>query len=67
MECDQVILVPLKYEGHAIEQVLMLDFNSYPTALFHIDFLWTTDEHRDIHDKLNNGETVTCTLSLKEI
>ena len=67
MKSTRVTLVPMQYDSHAIEQILMLDYNLYPTALFHIDFLWTSGEHREIHDKLSDGMTVECELTFKEV
>ena len=65
--CNEITLVPQQFDSHAIEQVLMLDNQNYPVALFHIDLLWTTPEHRAIHEKLSAGQTVICEMRLREV
>ena len=71
---DTVELVPLEYKFNGrngnvyqgYEQV-MLKQNGCPVLVFHVDLLWTTLEHRDIHDKLRNGETVECRMIFEEV
>jgi hypothetical protein len=39
----------------------------YPQALFHVDLLWNTKEHKIIYEKLAAGETVKCEIRLDRV
>lgn len=62
----RVTLVPQSFDSHCIEQILVLDHDLYPIALLHIDFFWSKNNH-EIYDKLSDGLTVECELTLKEV
>jgi hypothetical protein len=46
------------------EQVL-LEQDGQPATLFHVDLLWNTPEHKEIHERLCAGETVDVDITFK--
>ena len=67
-------LVPLhcgvsKYAepGEVIREQILMKQDGYPAALFHVDLLWNTPEHKDIHERLMAGETLTVEVTFKEV
>ena len=62
----RVTLVPQQYSERCIEKILMLDDELDPVCLFHIDLLWDSQNY-EIYEKLDDGMTVECEMTLKEI
>jgi len=53
-----------RYTGY---EDILLEQNGCPMCMFHVDLLWTTDEHRAIHERLCAGETVEVELTFKAV
>ena len=60
----KVTLQPMKTGDNSEDQILLLDEDKYPVAMFFVDFLWNTN-HRIIHGLLSAGETVECEVEFK--
>ena len=63
----KVTLQPIKTGDNSEDQILLLDEDKYPVAMFFVDFLWTKrlSEHREIYELLSAGETVECEVEFK--
>ena len=72
---DIIKLIPLHYKftgatndkEYAGYEHILLEQNGCPVTMFHVDLLWTTPEHKEIHEKLCQGQTIECELILREV
>ena len=67
-------LIPLKYDftgktGRRFEGYdhILLEQDGIPVCMFHVDLLWTTPEHQEIHARLCKGETVEVEVTFKAV
>lgn len=67
-------LIPLKHNytyrdgrvSSGFEQIV-LEYDGIPAALFHVDLLWNTPEHKAIYERLCAGETVEVEIFVKAV
>lgn len=68
-------LKPLQYkftQRHTGKEFLgfehiLLEVDGCPITMFHVDLLWNTPEHKEIHERLCQGETVEVELTFKAV
>ena len=63
----KMIPLPIPHKGTTIYEQIVLSQDGYPFALFHVDLLWNTPEHKEIHERLCAGETVEVEMFFKAV